>query len=135
LLKDIQQVLKKTIPRDVEVVSDSGRAYVRRALPYRTSDNRIDGVVITFVDITRLKLAETALRTSEERHRLILEGVAEYAILILDQDGRFVTWSKSAERILGYEQSQALGETLELIYTDEDRAARTMHKELQQARD
>lgn len=135
LLKDIRQVLKKTTPRDVEVVSDSGRAYVRRALPYRTSDNRIDGVVITFVDITRLKLAETALRTSEERHRLILEGVAEYAILILDQDGRFVTWSKSAERILGYDQSQALGEPLELIYTDEDRSARTMHKELQQARD
>ncbi|HEY4247264.1 MAG TPA: ATP-binding protein [Lacunisphaera sp.] len=135
LLKDIQQVLKKTTPRDVEVVSDSGRAYVRRALPYRTSDNRIDGVVITFVDITRLKLAETALRTSEERHRLILEGVAEYAILILDQDGRFVTWSKSAERILGYEQSEALGETLELIYTDEDRSSRTMHKELQLARD
>ncbi len=135
LLKDIQRALKKPTPCDVEVVSDSGRAYVRRALPYRTSDDRIDGVVITFVDITRLKLAETALRTSEERHRLILEGVAEYAILILDQDGRFVTWSKSAERILGYAQSEALGEPLELIYTDEDQASRTMHKELQQARD
>ena len=135
LLADIRTVLKQFTPRDAEVVSDSGRAYVRRALPYRTSDNRIDGVVITFIDITRLKLAETALRTSEERHRLILEGVAEYAILILDQDGRFVTWSKSAEQILGFDQSEALGEPLDLIYTEEDRTARTMHQELQQARD
>jgi two-component system CheB/CheR fusion protein len=135
LLADVRAVLKNINPLEAEVVSDSGRAYVRRALPYRTSDNQIDGVVVTFIDITRLKLAETALRTSEERHRLILEGVAEYAILILDQDGRFVTWSKSAERILGFTQSEALGEPLELIYTEDERLARTMHKELQQARD
>jgi len=135
LINDVRAVLKNITPFDAEVVSNSGRAYVRRALPYRSSGNRIDGVVVTFIDITRLKLAETALRTSEERHRLILEGVAEYAILILDQDGRFVTWSKSAERILGFSQQEALGEPLELIYTEEDRRERTMHKELQQARD
>jgi PAS domain S-box-containing protein len=135
LLADVRAVLKNIDPLEAEVVSESGRAYVRRALPYRGGAEQIRGVILTFLDITRLKLAETALRTSEERHRLILAGVAEYAILILDQDGRFVTWSVSAERILGFNQAEALGQPLELIYTEEDRTARTMQKELQQARD
>jgi len=69
LMADVRAVLKNVDSLESEVVSESGRAYVRRALPYRSSGNRIDGVVLTFIDITRLKLAETALRTSEERHR------------------------------------------------------------------
>jgi len=133
LSSDVRSVLLTARPLEAEVVSESGRAYVRRALPYLTAAGAIDGIILTFTDITRLKLAETALRSSEERHRLILDGVAEYAILILDQDGRFVTWSPSAERILGYSQTEALGQPLELIYTEEDKSRQVMHHELQQA--
>jgi two-component system CheB/CheR fusion protein len=62
LLGDAQRVLDRLAPVEREVQSESGRAYLRRVLPYRTADNRIDGVVVAFVDITERKRAEAALR-------------------------------------------------------------------------
>src|SRR5262249_23137938 len=65
LVQDAQAVLGKLIPVECEIHSHSGRWYQCRTLPYRTTDNRIDGVVITFVDITSRKHAEDALRDRE----------------------------------------------------------------------
>ena len=62
LLADAQAVLDKLVPAEREVRSESGREYLRRVLPYRTTDNRIDGVVVTFVDITERKRAEASLK-------------------------------------------------------------------------
>jgi len=53
-----QQVLESLTPVETEVVSEQGKTYIRRVLPYRTSDNRIDGIVVTFVDITEHKKSE-----------------------------------------------------------------------------
>lgn len=61
LLSDAQVVLDRLIPVERAVESESGRAYLRRVLPYRTQDNRIDGVVVAFVDVTERKRAEAAL--------------------------------------------------------------------------
>lgn len=119
LLDDARTVLTRLAPLEAEIATRSGRAYVRRALPYRTAGGRVEGIVVTFSEITRLKLAEAALRASEERHRLILEGVPEYAILVLDQEGRFVHWPGSAERIFGYTAQEALGRSVELVYPSE----------------
>jgi PAS domain S-box-containing protein len=135
LLDDMESVMKSRQPREAEIVSDSGRAYVRRALPYQTTTSGANGVVVTFMDITRRKLAETALRTSEERHRLILESVAEYAILVLDPEGRFLTWPAQAERILGYTPEEAVGHPLDLIYPPEATKDGSVARELEEARD
>jgi len=62
LLMDAQVVLDRLAPIERSVESESGRSYLRRMLPYRTQDNRIDGVVIAFVDVTERKKAETALQ-------------------------------------------------------------------------
>ncbi|HVT82689.1 MAG TPA: chemotaxis protein CheB [Phycisphaerae bacterium] len=59
LIADAQSVLDHLVPLENEVYSQSNRAYMRRALPYRTQDNRIAGIVITFVDITTLRDVET----------------------------------------------------------------------------
>ena len=63
LITDAQKVLEKLVSIERELVADNSRTYIRRVLPYRTSDNRIDGVVITFVDATERRLAETLART------------------------------------------------------------------------
>lgn len=81
LSKVAERVLTDLHSTERQVVTDDGHRYFVRALPYRSIDDRIDGVVMTFVDVTDLKLAqeariksEQALRTSEERLTLALSA-------------------------------------------------------------
>ena len=74
-------------------------------------------------DITGRKQAERAMRESEERFRLLVEGVKDYAIFMLDTQGRIISWNMGAERIKGYEAREVLGQHLSLFYTPEDVAA------------
>ena len=61
MLREAQQLLRDLTLREKEVRTEDGRWYIRRIMPYRTLDNRIDGVVITFVDITERKQAADAV--------------------------------------------------------------------------
>ncbi len=69
---DARAVLDRLAPIEREISGDDGRHYLRRALPYRTLDNRIDGVVVTFVDITARLRAEAATRAIEEARAFLL---------------------------------------------------------------
>jgi PAS domain S-box-containing protein len=60
------------------------------------------------------------LRRSEERFRLLVEGIIDYAIFMLDPMGRVATWNESAERIQGYKAEEILGEHFSRFYTQED---------------
>jgi PAS domain S-box-containing protein len=60
------------------------------------------------------------LRESEERFRLLVKGVKDYAIFMLDDDGRVSTWNLGAQRIKGYEEEEIVGEHFSAFYTDED---------------
>ncbi len=62
-----KKVLETLVPIETEVKSEEGQSYIRRVLPYRTRDNRIDGIVVTFVDITEHKKSE------RQRERLMHE--------------------------------------------------------------
>ena len=76
LARDAQEVLDRLIPIEYELLSDDDRWLLTRILPYRTSDDRIEGVVVTFVDITRRHRAEADLRSSEHGLRLALDAAA-----------------------------------------------------------
>jgi PAS domain S-box-containing protein len=71
---DAAGVLDRLVPVERQVQSHDGRWFLTRVLPYRTTDDHIDGVVITFVDITRRRIAEAGLRDSEKQLRLALEA-------------------------------------------------------------
>lgn len=75
LRTDAETVLNRLVPVDREIQDDSGRWYLTRVLPYRSAEDRIEGVVITFIDITTQKSAEFALRDSEERLSSELEAM------------------------------------------------------------
>ncbi len=106
---------------DVEITS--------HLLVYRGRDARL--VVAT--DITKRKQVEDALRQSEERFRLMMESVVEYAILMLDPKGNVINWNAGAERIKGYRAEEIVGKHFSQFYAPEEAACGKPTHELEVA--
>lgn len=130
LVVDINTVLETLQTIEHEVSTKDGRWYILRLLPYRTTDDKITGVVITFTDIQERKNAEEALRAREERLRLLVESSLDYAIMMLDSKGNFINWNPAAEKILGYSAAEIIGQPFRTIFTPDDKAARQDQQEL-----
>jgi len=77
LIADSEAVLTRLVPIQREVAAGDGQWFLRRTTPYRTADNRIDGVVITFVNITGHRKMEDALRESQRRLGIELSSMAD----------------------------------------------------------
>jgi PAS domain S-box-containing protein len=75
------------------------------------------------------------LRRSEERFRLLVEGVTDYGIFMLDPDGRVASWNAGAERIKGYKASDIIGKHFSVFYPEEARARKWPETELERARE
>ncbi|MEU4745525.1 PAS domain S-box protein [Actinosynnema sp. NPDC023658] len=86
-------------------------------------------------DMTERKRAEQALKAGEERFRLLVQGVLDYAIFMLDPAGRVVSWNAGAERIKGYSSDDIVGEHFSTFYPPEDLVARKPWRELEVAVD
>jgi PAS domain S-box-containing protein len=71
-------------------------------------------------DLTERRSHEDELRLSEERFRLLVDGVTEYAIMMLDKDGFVTSWNAGAERIKGYKSEEILGKHVSHFYPSED---------------
>ncbi|MCW2292416.1 two-component system CheB/CheR fusion protein [Pseudomonas sp. BIGb0408] len=116
-----------------EVASSGQRWYIARMLPYRTTENIIDGAVLTFIDITERRLAEDRVKEGEERLRLAAETTQDYSIITMDSKGHVTGWNLGAERLYGYAEAEMIGRSAGLIHSDEDRAAGIFEKELSTA--
>ncbi|MDV2994579.1 MAG: Sensor histidine kinase RcsC [Chroococcidiopsis sp. SAG 2025] len=66
-----------------------------------------------------LRQSQESLRRSEERYRILVEGATEYAIFMLDPNGIFVSWNVGSQRILGYQETEIIGQPFERIFTAE----------------
>src|SRR5262249_58427618 len=89
--------------------------------------------VSVFVDLYRFReqVKQQALQQSEERFRLLVEGVQDYAIFMLDGEGHVTTWNIGAERLTGYQGEEILGQHDDSFYTNEELAAGQPARDLQ----
>jgi len=105
-------------------VRKDGRRYWCNAIVQRMQDE--EGNLIGFGEITRditaRMEAEKALRESERRFRMLVEGVLDHAIYMLDPSGIVTNWNPGAERLKGYTSDEIIGQHFSKFYTREERA-------------
>jgi two-component system CheB/CheR fusion protein len=133
LLADAELVLQKLQSVEREVSTTDGRVFMMRVLPYRTAEDRINGVVVTFIDVTSRMQTEEALRASEERMRLLIESAKDYAIFTFDKERRVNSWNTGAEAMMGYTEQEIIGQQADLLFVPEDRAKNAPIMEVEKA--
>ena len=108
LIEDAEEILNTLGSKEIEVSTKDGNWYLMRLLPYRTRQNVIEGVVITFVDITDRRKAEMELQKSNERYRRVGELIP-FGVWISLADGGVTYFSESFLDMLGMTMDECKG--------------------------
>lgn len=105
LTQDIETVMRTLTPQESQVQTQTpdGCFWNRRISPYRTLDDRIAGVVLTFTNVTQIR---RAAERAERLSTVLLDS--NDAVYVHDFDGRITAWNRGAERMLGYREAEAL---------------------------
>ena len=114
IARDARTVLRDLTSREREVRSRSGAWYLMRQRPYRTVEDKIDGVVVTFVDIGERRRAEDALRDSEARMRAVIDGVAD-SIVTINEAGIIQSLNAATTRMFGYSAEELVGRNVNVL--------------------
>jgi PAS domain S-box-containing protein len=112
---------------------DGSRFWANVLITAVHDDGRHIGFAKVTRDITARREQDEALRQSEERFRLLVEAVGDYAIFMLDPDGRIASWNAGAQRSKGYTADEIIGQHFRVFYPPEVQAARHPEYELEVA--
>jgi len=104
-------------------IADSGA-------PIRDPSGTMLGAVLVFRDVGAERAAEAALRASEERLRLMIASIRDYAVFMLDPEGHVATWNPGAEAIKGYRADEIIGRHFSIFYPETDIRAGKPEREL-----
>ncbi|HJT19303.1 MAG TPA: chemotaxis protein CheB [Nitrospira sp.] len=125
LVADLRQVLDSLVYKELQVETKSGDWYLLRIMPYRTTENVIDGGVLTFTNIDAVKKLEASLRDTESRLQRLFEHMP-VMVAAVDDHKRLVAWNSECERVTGYRAEEVIGHSdkLRLLYPDQAARAR-----------
>lgn len=118
LVDDCEAVLGTLVLKEREVLAHSGRWYLMRIVPFRTAENVIDGLVLTFVDISVVTEAQAGLR----RMAAIVKDSND-AIAVLTFGGAITAWNRGAERQYGWTEAEALKMNIRELMPEPQRTA------------
>ncbi|MES9928828.1 MAG: PAS domain-containing protein, partial [Candidatus Thiodiazotropha sp. 6PDIVS] len=109
LESEVLQVIDSMITKTMEIQDNQGHWYSVRIRPYKTLDNRIDGAVITFIDISVVKDIDRIKKSlARERRLATVVSNSNDAIMVQDLDGNIQAWNPAAEALYGYTEKEAL---------------------------
>jgi two-component system CheB/CheR fusion protein len=130
IVRDAENVLQTLTPIEREVQDDKGRWYLSRVLPYRSTEDKIEGVVLTFIEISARVRAEATVRASEERLREMAETVPD-VLFTAAPDGTVDYASSQIERLLGIDPELLVGTRMwpDLVHPDNQEEAQRVWDE------
>jgi PAS domain S-box-containing protein len=138
-IREFQEILEATMESDVARRDDlllrgNQKSYRVDVVANRDRVGAKPVIQLNIRDVTERQIAEDALRASEQRFRLFVENVHGYALFQMDRDGVIVTWNDGAERLLGWKEQEAIGQSAAMLFVPEDVEKREPERELERAR-
>ena len=118
LIKDTEEVIKRVIYKEKEVLTKDGKWYIARIVPYKTYENIIDGAVITFVDIDQQKKAQIWIQHSLDYVEAIIETIRE-PFIVLDDEIRVISANKSFYNEFSVSKKDTEGKLLYALGNDQ----------------
>jgi PAS domain S-box-containing protein len=119
----------------IRIKSGEERVLRTRKVPLFDQDGAPQYLLGISEDITEFKKTKKTFREIDQRFRLLIDGVQDYAIFMIGPMGNLMSWNKGAQRISGYEAEEVIGKNFSIFYTPEDQANGKPEKELKAALD
>lgn len=117
LIASLQSVLERGTPVEKEIRDREGNCYFLRILSYCVRSDSPEGVVLSLIDVSRLKKAEARLE-----HLSALVEFSDDAIVGKDLDGTIISWNRGAEKMYGYKAEEVVGKNARILYAPESAA-------------
>ena len=113
--------------------SGERRVVASQQIVYRDAGGRPLRILEVNADLTEVHQAEQARRQAEQRFSLLARSVRDYAIFLMDPEGRITHWNEGAARVKGYTEAEVLGQHVSLFYPHDQLAAGRPQRQLQEA--